>query len=473
MKPHKIYVAGKFISTDKTLEVINPYTQKVEGTTYMASLENLEDAIAEGQAAEKTMKALPAYKRYEILHHIALAIQQKANIFSDTLAMEAGKPIRYAKAEVNRAIQTFIVAAEETKRLPAEFISLDWTPEAANKEGIVKYFPVGLSAGISPFNFPLNLAVHKIAPAFATACPIVLKPASNTPLTTLLLAEIIDNTALPKGAFSVLPMDREVGNNMVTDDRFKLLTFTGSPEVGWQMKARAGKKKVVLELGGNAGAIICQTADIESAAKRCLMGAFAYSGQICIHTQRIFVHSSKYDAFVNAFLPLVKNLKIGNTRDMQTDFSVMIDEKNAIRVASWIDEAVQQGAKVRHGGNRKGNFVDPTVITDTNKDMKVNYEEVFGPVVTIIPFDNFENAVEELNYGKYGLQSAVFTKDMDEINYGFNHIETGGIIINDVPTFRVDHMPYGGVKDSGMGREGVKYAMHDMLEARLLVKNIT
>lgn len=472
MKHYKIYVAGRFAETSFPLEVTNPYTQKVEAHTYMAGQQELEEAIEAGVAAEQPMRRLPSYKRYDILHQIGQEIKDRAKLFEEILSMEAGKPLRYAKAEAARAAQTFVIAAEEAKRIPAEYISLDWTPEGNNKEGLLKYFPVGLVAGISPFNFPLNLAVHKIAPAIAAGCPIILKPASKTPLSTLLLAEIIDKTALPKGAFSVLPMNREYGNKLVTDERFKLLTFTGSPDVGWEMKKNAGKKKTVLELGGNAGVIIAQSAAIDTAAKRCLTGAFAYAGQICIHTQRIFVHQSIFNDFTEQFLSLVKNLKVGNTADFNTDFSVMIDEKNAKRLEEWTVEAVKKGAKILHGGKRNGNYFEPTVLTNTHKDMKVNCEEAFGPLVTITPYTAFEKAVEELNYGKFGLQSGVFTNDLREMNYAFDTIETGGVIINDTPTFRVDHMPYGGVKDSGIGREGVKYAIHDMLEPRLLVKNV-
>jgi len=336
MNSYKIYLAGKFVETKKVLEVINPYTQQIEACTFLAGQIELESAIKAGLAAEKEMKKLPVYIRYKILQDIVLNLGKQADEFSRVLAMEAGKPLRLALAEVNRAIQTFIVAAEECKRLPGELISIDWTPDGKNKEGIVKYFPIGLVAGISPFNFPLNLVAHKVAPGIAAGCPIIIKPSSNTPLSTLLLAEIIDKTDLPKGAFSALPMDRITGNNLVNDTRIKLLTFTGSPDVGWAMKNNAGKKKVVLELGGNAGVIVSGTADVTHAAKRCAVGGFAFSGQVCIHAQRIFVHIKNYDTFISEFIPLVKALKIGDTADINTDFSVMIDEKNSIRVESWI-----------------------------------------------------------------------------------------------------------------------------------------
>jgi len=471
METFKIYCAGRFIGTDQLLEVVNPFSQNKAFSTYLAGIKEVEDAIVSGLEAEKAMKQLPTYKRYEILSTIVESLTKQKNEVALVLATESGKPLRLALAEVNRAIQTFIVAAEESKRLPGEVMSIDWAPEAKNKEAIIKYFPVGLVAGISPFNFPLNLAVHKIAPAIAAGCPIIIKPASNTPITALLLAQIIDKTDLPKGAFSVLPMDRETGNMLVTDERIKLLSFTGSPDVGWKMKNKTGKKKVVLELGGNAGVIVASSANVKYAAQRAVVGGFAYSGQVCIHAQRFFVHEKHYEAFIDELLPLVRALKTGEATDISTDFSVMIDEKNAIRVETWINEAVSEGAKVIYGGQRKGNLLEPTIMVNTNKEMKVNFREIFGPVITISKFFTFEEAVDMVNHGHYGLQAGVFTNAIDEMNYAFENIHVGGVILNDIPTFRVDHMPYGGIKDSGLGREGVKYAMLDMMEGKILVKN--
>jgi len=472
MKVIKIFCAGNFIETSTPLQVLNPYNNQTAYQTYMADDNILEEAICKGLQAEREMKHLPVYKRYDILMQIASKLKEHKDEAALILATEAGKPLRLAHAEVGRAIQTFIVAAEESKRLPSECLSIDWTPEAKNKEGIVKYFPIGLTAGISPFNFPLNLAVHKIAPAIAAGCPIILKPATNTPISTLFLSKIIAETELPKGALSVLPMSRTTGNKLVSDARFKLLTFTGSPDVGWQMKNDAGKKKLVLELGGNAGVIVAASADVKYAAQRALVGGFAYSGQICIHAQRFFIHKDLYNNFVDQLLTLVKTLKIGDTLNIDTDFSVMIDEKNAIRAQEWIDEAVAQGAEIACGGKRSANFLEPTMLLNTHKDMKVNVMEVFAPIITITPYTNFKEAVDLLNYGNYGLQAGVFTNALDEMNYAFDAIDAGGVIVNDIPTFRVDHAPYGGIKDSGLGREGVKYAIHDMMEPKILVKNI-
>jgi glyceraldehyde-3-phosphate dehydrogenase (NADP+) len=325
-------------------------------------------------------------------------------------------------------------------------------------------------AGISPFNFPLNLAVHKIAPAIASGCPIILKPSSSTPLSTLALARIIHRTALPAGAVSVLPMDRKTGNRLVTDDRFQLLTFTGSPEVGWKMKAQAGKKKVLLELGGNAGVIVSDSADLDLAIARCLVGGFAYSGQVCIHAQRIYVQADIFEAFASRFVEGAEKIRKGDPLDPETEISSMIDEENARRVEEWVAEATEGGAKVLTGGRRMGSYYPPTVLSKTRPEMKVCSLEVFGPVITLEPYQDFPEALAHINDSRYGLQAGVFTNRLDEMNAAFHELEVGGVIINDVPTFRVDHMPYGGIKDSGLGREGIRYAMTDMMEPRILVK---
>lgn len=472
MKQLPIYVAGEFVTTPNIFKVYNSYNNQEIAETYLAGKNELNAAIKKAEEAAKKMKNLPAYKKYEILTEIAQKIKQKKQYLADILAQEASKPMKYALGEIERAIQTFIIAAEEAKRLPKEYLSIDWTKAGENKEGFVKYFPIGLIAGIAPFNFPLNLAVHKIAPALASGNSIILKPARSTPLSTLELAKIIDETELPKGALSVLPMNRIAGNQLVTDERFKLLTFTGSPEVGWEMKNNAGKKRVVLELGGNAGVAVSKTADIEHAVNRCLIGGFAYSGQVCIHVQRIYVHKDVFNEFSTKFVEKVQKLKVGDPLDINTDISAMIDENNAKRIEAWVNEAVDNGVKILCGGKRKNAYYDPTVLTETKNEMKVCSMEVFGPVVTLEKVDTFTQAVYEINQSEYGLQAGIFTDSQKEINFAYNDIEVGGLIVNDVPTFRVDHMPYGGVKNSGLGREGLKYAIAEMMEPRLLVKNI-
>jgi len=470
MKEYKLYLAGKFVRTQSRIEIQNPYQDEAFAFSYLAGKDELEKAIVAAQGVEKTMRDLPSYERYEILMQIADGLRKEIDYFSSLLSEESGKPMRYAKGEIQRAIQTFTVAAEESRRLPGEVMSLDWTPAGAGKQGVVRYFPVGLVAGISPFNFPMNLAVHKIAPAIAAGCPIILKPSTNTPLSTLALAEIIDKTSLPKGAVSILPMSRAIGNQLVTDDRFKLLSFTGSPHVGWIMKAQAGRKKVLLELGGNAGMVVTKTADLDLAVQKALIGGFAYSGQVCIHAQRIYVAQEIFDEFAQKFIAKVNNLKVGDPKDDATEISAMIDEANAIRVENWVKEAVDDGAKVLCGGKRDGTYYEPTVLSETKPKMKVCALEVFGPVVTLEPFTDFKAVIDEVNDSEFGLQAGVFTTLIEEMDYAFNNLEVGGVMINDAPIFRVDHMPYGGIKDSGLGREGLKYAIQEMMEARILVR---
>lgn len=471
MKTYKIYSAGVFVETEKQFEVLNSFDNSLIAKTFMADKELVESSIRSAKAVEKELAVMPSYKRYAILMDIAMSLEAAKDQLAALLAAEAAKPLVYALGEVDRSIQTFKVAAEEAKRLPSEYLSIDWTPAGKGKEGLVKYFPVGLVAGITPFNFPLNLAVHKIAPAIASGCPIVLKPATSTPLSTLFLAQIIDKTDLPKGALSVLPMDRATGNILVSDERFKLLSFTGSPFVGWKMKADAGKKKVVLELGGNAGVIVSKDADLDLAVKKCVVGGFSYSGQVCIHTQRIYVEDAIFDAFVERFVEASANLKMGAPNELSTEISAMIDEKNAIRVDDWVKEALKDGAELLCGGNRDGAYYEPTILTNTKFEMKVCSDEIFGPVVVLERFNDFDQALKMVNEGEFGLQAGVFTDSIKEMNKAFSELEVGGVIVNDVPTFRVDHMPYGGVKESGIGREGVKYAITEMMEAKILVKD--
>lgn len=470
METYSIYSAGKFITSTKQLEVKNPYDGSVVATTYLADKTILEQSITKALSLQEELKNLSSLKRYTILKQISDEILANKEYLAKVLCLESAKPMKYALAEIERSVQTFLIAAEESKRLPKEYLSLDWTPNGEGKEGLVNYFPIGLVAGIAPFNFPMNLAVHKIAPAIASGCPIILKPASRTPLSCLELAKIIDRTELPKGAVSILPMDRETGNLLVTDERFKLLSFTGSPAIGWKMKAQSGKKKVVLELGGNAATIIAESADMKDALTKSLMGAFSYSGQICIHAQRFIVHSSLYSTFTAELKKQTLNLKYGNPLAEGTDVSNMIDEENALRVEKWINEAIGQGAQVVCGGKRNGSHVEPTILTNCNNTMKVYAEEVFGPVVCINSYNTIEEAIRLANDTRFGLQCGVFTNSVSELDRCFREIEVGGVIHNHVPTLRYDQMPYGGVKESGLGREGVKYAILDMLEPKVLVK---
>ncbi len=472
IKEYPIYLAGDWVKTKNELKVFNPHTKEHIGTTFIAGKSELEFAISQAKKVESELRELPSFKRFKVLQYISDELFRQRESLAFQLASEAAKPLKYALGEIDRAAQTFLVAAEESKRLPGEIMSLDWTNSGKGKEGIIKYFPIGLIAGIAPFNFPLNLAVHKIAPAMAAGNAIILKPSRSTPLSVLALAKIIAQTDWPKGAISILPTDREAGNQLVTDTRINMLSFTGSPEVGWDMKTKAGKKKIALELGGNAGVIVSESVEnLNDAVQKCLVGSFAYSGQVCIHVQRIYVQKSIFDSFVDKFIESGKKLKLGNPTEPDTDICSMIDETNALRVKSWIDEAVRDGAKILLGGNRHHNYVEPTVLSQTKKAMKVCSLEIFGPVVCIEVFEDFRDAIAQVNDSEFGLQAGVFTNKLSEMNDAFNYLEVGGVIINDVPSFRVDHMPYGGVKNSGFGREGVKFTIHEMMEPRLLVKN--
>ena len=472
MEKYKIYAAGEFIDTPGTLQVRRPWDGRVFAETGIADEVVLDQVIGKSVESFGEMKSLPSFKRSSILLRIADGMADRKERLATILCQEAGKPWKYSIAEVERAIQVFRVASEEARRIPGEYLMIDWTAAGEGKEGLVKHFPLGLTAAISPFNFPLNLSCHKLAPAIAAGNPVILKPASQTPVTVLELASIINESGLPKGALSIVPMTRENGNRLVTDPRVKVVTFTGSPEVGWKIKEQCGRKKVVLELGGNAGVMVADSADIELAVRKCVAGGFAYSGQVCIHVQRIFVAEPLFEAFTKKFIDFSARLKPGDPLDPATDISAMIDEGNACRVGDWVAEAVAGGARLLCGGVRSGTYFEPTVLTGSVKGMKINDLEVFGPVVCIEPVQSFTDGIARINDSRYGLQAGVFTNRIDEMNMAFSSLEVGGVIINDVPTFRVDHMPYGGVKDSGLGREGVKYAILDMMEPRLMVKNM-
>ncbi len=471
MESFQIYCGGRFIETDQILEIRNPFSGETVARTWLAADREFELALDAAGLAKLPMKRMPVFERYRILSFISRELENQKAEFAGLISLEAAKPLRYALVEVERSVQSFSVAAEECRRLPQEYLSLDWTPAGNSKEGLLRYYPLGIVAGISPFNFPLNLAVHKIAPAIASGCPIVLKPSSTTPLSILFLAKILDKSGLPPGAVSILPMDRKTGNQLVTDERISLLSFTGSPLVGWEMKKQAGRKKVVLELGGNAGVIISKGANLEVAATKCTGGGFSYSGQVCIHTQRIYVIQDLFEEFALKYVQKVLQLKKGDPLDPATEISVMIDLDNALRVESWVQEALAGGARLLCGGKRTGSYFEPTILTNTLESMQVCKAEVFGPVVILEPVKGFEEAVLKINSGNFGLQAGVFTDSIQEMNFAFSELEVGGVIINDVPGFRMDHMPYGGVKDSGSGREGIRYAMADMMEPRLMVKN--
>jgi len=465
-------VDGKWIEEGDPVEIRAPYDRSVIGRVFQGRREHAEAAIAAAVKAFGTTRRLPAFERQRMLRRVAQGLTQRKEEIAHTMAQEAGKPIKAARTEVERSIFTFTVAAEESARIYGEYLPLDWQEATVGRWGIVRRFPLGPIGGITPFNFPLNLVAHKVAPAIAAGCTIVIKPAPQTPFTALLLADVVQQAGWPDGALNVVPLANEDAGVLVTDERLKMISFTGSAAVGWDIKRRAGKKKVVLELGGNAGVIVHSDADVAFAAERCVAGGFVYAGQTCISVQRILVERSVCGKFTDALLAGVKKLKSGDPLQDSTDVGPLIRESDAIRATEWIHEAVGGGARVLIGGQRRGSMLEPTVLTGTRPDMKVNCQEIFAPVVTVEPYDDFYDAIRQVNRSSYGLQAGVFTRDAKLLFNAYEELEVGGVIAGDVPTFRIDHMPYGGVKDSGLGREGLRYAIEEMTEPRLLVMNL-
>ncbi len=471
MDKRKILLGGQWVETDDVLRVSNPFNGEIVGAVCRAGGKEAERAVELAHGARRAVAALPSYRRSEILTNISNALFKRKEEISRTITLECGKPVRDARGEVDRSVLTFRIASEEASRTGGEVLPLDRNALSEGRWGITRRFPAGPVFGITPFNFPLNLVSHKVAPAIASGNPIIIKPASKTPATALILGDIVRDSGLPEGGISVIPCDTKVAEKIIADERIRVLSFTGSATVGWALKAGAPRKKVLLELGGNAGVLIDASADIGYAAKRCVTGAFSYAGQVCISVQRIYIHEAVYDAFLQKFIPLVNSLKLGDPMVEETDIGPVIDEENRNRIEMWVDEAQGKGARVLAGGVREGAFYRPTVLTDTSPEMKVSCMEVFGPVVTVVKVRDFEEGVQAVNDSLYGLQAGIFTNDMRNAFAAFEEIEVGGLVINDVPTYRVDHMPYGGVKQSGFGREGIKYAIEEMTEPRLMVLN--
>lgn len=465
-----LYLAGTFVMTGSTLDVKSPHDGSVSATVSQAGKKEIDQALSAAVAAFEKTRALEPHERSGILMHIVRRLTERQEEFARALTSENGKTIREARHEVTRAISTFEAAAGEAWRVYGEAYDAGITAAAKGRRLLVRKFPAGPVAAIAPFNFPLNLAAHKIAPAFAVGCPVVLKPASKTPLTALLLSQIIDETAWPKGAFSCLPCDREAGQMLVEDDRCKVLSFTGSPSIGWTMKAQAGRKKVVLELGGNAGLILdAGPHDWDWVIARAIIGAFYQAGQSCISVQRIYCHASVYDEFKKRFVEAAGRLRTGDPMDEKTDLGPLIDAANKKRLTEWVAEAVSMGATVLAGGDAPGNAMKATILEGVPPAAKLSCDEAFGPVAILEKVASVDEAITKVNASRFGLQCGIFSNDFTVIQRAFNRLHVGGLVVNDVPSFRVDHMPYGGIGDSGLGREGVKYAMEDMLEPKVLV----
>ena len=466
---YPLYLANEAQTPNLDLEVTDKYTGKVATRVALANAQIIDAGIAATVEAAEPMARMPAYERQAVLQHCVNRFQERFDELSYALCVEAGKPIRDARGEVTRLIDTFRIAAEESVRMTGEVQPLDISPRAKGYQGMWKRVPIGPCSFISPFNFPLNLAAHKIAPALAVGCPFVMKPASRTPLGAIIIGEILAETNLPKGAFSILPAQRDGADLFTTDERLKLLSFTGSPGVGWDLKAKAGKKKVVLELGGNAAVIVDADTDLDDAVERIIFGAFYQSGQSCIGVQRIIIHADIYDELRDRLVARAGALIAGDPHNEDTFVGPMIDVKEAQRLDSWIQAAVADGAKLLCGGKREGAMLEATLLEGVGRKAALYAEEAFGPVAILSKFTDFKDALAEVNDSKFGLQTGVFTRDLYKMLEAWDHLDVGGVVIGDVPSYRVDNMPYGGVKDSGLGREGVRFAMEDMTEIRNLV----
>ncbi len=463
------YLASEPHYANTDLDVTNKYTGEVATKVAMADADTIDKAIAAAEEAQPAMAAMAPFERQAVLEQCVKRFTERADELAQALCIEAGKPIKDAKGEVSRLIDTFKIAAEESVRINGEVVNLEISARAKGYQGMTKKVPIGPCSFISPFNFPLNLAAHKVAPAIAAGCTFVLKPASRTPIGALIIGEVLAETDLPKGAFSILPCSRDGADLFTTDERLKLLSFTGSPDVGWALKAKAGKKPVVLELGGNAACVVDEDADIEDAIDRVIVGAYYQSGQSCISVQRLLMHSKIYDEFKSRYVEKVKALVSGDPSNEDTFIGPMISEGEAERLHGWIEEAKEKGATILCGGTRDGAMLEATVMENVPKDCDASAEEAFGPLSILVPFDDYDEALEEVNNSRYGLQAGVFTRDIYKANKAWDVLDVGGVVIGDVPSWRVDNMPYGGVKDSGLGREGIRYAIEDMSETRLMV----
>ncbi|MBI2136457.1 aldehyde dehydrogenase family protein [Candidatus Woesearchaeota archaeon] len=480
LSEYKFYTAGKWRSSHEAIDVVFPYENSIIAKVFLAQPTDVEAAISSAVKAFEITKKFSSFERSEILKKVACALKQNKENIAKILTLENGKPVKDARLEVDRAILTLTIAKEEAMRISGEVLPVDIIASTKGRFAVVKRFPIGPVAGITPFNFPLNLVCHKVAAAIAAGNPIIIRPATKTPLCALELAKIfegitLNDKSLPEGIFSVLPCKTGVAEPLITDERIKLLTFTGSADVGWQLKNKAGKKRVTLELGGNAALIVHDDADVELAASRTSIAGFALAGQSCISVQRIYAHEKVFDEFAKKLAAKVKALVIGDPLNDKTDVASMVDVQNAQRVEQWVQLAVKEGGKLLFGGKKDKNVVSiylPTILANVPETSNVCAKEVFGPIVVVQKYKDFKDAVKKVNNSVYGLQAGVFTKDIDKIMYAFNELDVGGVMINEVPTYRVDNQPYGGVKNSGFGREGPKYVIEEMTELKVMIVNV-
>lgn len=470
--PRKIFVQGEWRETARKTTIRNPYDGRPVSEMFVATEVELEQALAAAAEAVPVGRRMQTFERELLLRGIAAGIEERAQDFADAIMFEAGKPITFARGEVARGINTFRLAAEECKRIPGELMQLDSTRDSPHRTGLIRRVPAGPVTAISPFNFPLNLVAHKVAPALAVGNPVIVKPASQTPLTALLLAEVASRAGWPPGMLQVTPCPGALAGSLVTSPIVKVVSFTGSPAIGWKLKEQAVRKKVTLELGGNAAVVVEPDADLDFAAARTALGAFAYAGQVCISVQRAFVHDRVYDEFRDRLLAAVAaNIHAGDPRDERTVVGPVIDDESAVRIECWVEKARAAGASVLCGGQRQGRMIQPTVLEGVDPSLELSCREVFGPVLVLARYRRFEEALAAVNDSVYGLQAGVFTRDLPRAWQAFRELEVGGVVINDFPMYRADQMPYGGVKESGFGREGLRWAIEEMTEPRLLVLN--
>lgn len=469
---HKLFIDGKWITGRDIREIKSPYDQNVVAKVHFADAHQIKEAVDSAHSAFRKTRLLSSFEKARALRFVSDQIARNKEELARSIVLGAGKAIKSARVEAERAVSTFQIASEEAKRMGGEIIPLDLSAQTSGRWGLVRRFPVGIVAGITPFNFPLNLVAHKVAPAMASGNTVLLRPASQVAMTSSILAEIIGQSDFPAGGFNHTPCGYKAADVFLEDDRVKKITFTGSPDIGWGLKKRAYKKRVTLELGGNAAVVIEPDADLDFALARTVLGAYVYSGQVCISIQRIFLHMKIYDEFMTRFVDATSKLKMGDPMEEATDIGPMINEDAAEQTEAWVKEALENGARLVYGGKREGAMFEPTILENVKPELKISCKEAFAPVVVVSPYKEFGDALDKVNDSVYGLQAGVFTRDLNKAFQAYHGLDVGGVILNDIPTFRIDHMPYGGVKESGFGREGLRYAIEEMTELKLLAMNL-